>query len=74
MTRNQKRVKEGLTIILIFLGVNKMEYTITETIKTVRQSIKKDFKQTIIDEMEDEDLIMFALRFLLSNTDEEYLK
>ena len=51
-----------------------MEYTITETIKTVRQSIKKDFKQTIIDEMEDEDLIMFALRFLLSNADEEYLK
>ena len=51
-----------------------MDYTITETIETVRKSISSEFKQTVLDEMDDEDLIMFALRFLLSNADEDILQ
>ena len=53
-----------------------MEYTITTTIKTVRESIMEECKQTIIDEMkemDDEDLIISALEFLESNADTAWL-
>ena len=50
-----------------------MYYTVSETIQETRESIRSEFCQTVIDEMDDEDLIMFALRFLRSNADEEFL-
>jgi len=47
--------------------------TITETINNLRNEVTKEYKQTIIDEMDDEDLIIYALNFLKSNLDEEVL-
>jgi predicted DNA-binding protein (UPF0278 family) len=47
--------------------------TITETINNLRNEVTKEYKQTILDEMDDEDLIIYALNFLKSNLDEEVL-
>ena len=47
--------------------------TITETINDLRNEVTKEYKQTILDEMDDEDLIIYALNFLKSNLDEEVL-
>jgi hypothetical protein len=47
--------------------------TITETINELRSEVTKEYKQTILDEMDDEDLIIYALNFLKSNLDEEVL-
>ena len=47
--------------------------TITETINKLRDEVTKEYKQTIIDEMDDEDLIIYALNFLKANLDEEVL-
>ena len=40
--------------------------TITETINNLRNEVTKEYKQTILDEMDDEDLIIYALNFLKS--------
>tara|TARA_R110000851_G_scaffold42_1_gene213 strand:+ start:519 stop:668 length:150 start_codon:yes stop_codon:yes gene_type:complete len=47
--------------------------TITENIKSLREEVKVHFNQTVLDEMDDEDLIIYALNFLKSNLDEEIL-
>jgi hypothetical protein len=47
--------------------------TITETINDLRNAVTKEYKQTILDDMDDEDLIIYALNFLKSNLDEEVL-
>ena len=47
--------------------------TITETINDLRNEVTKEYKQTILDDMDDEDLIIYALNFLKSNLDEEVL-
>ena len=47
--------------------------TITETISNLRDEVTEEYKQTIIDEMDDEDLIIYALNFLKANLDEEVL-
>jgi len=47
--------------------------TITETLNNLRNEVTKEYKQTILDEMDDEDLIIYALNFLKSNLDEEVL-
>jgi len=44
--------------------------TITETINNLRNKVTKEYKQTILDEMDDEDLIIYALHFLGANLDE----
>ena len=40
--------------------------TITETINDLRNAVTKEYKQTILDDMDDEDLIIYALNFLKS--------
>jgi predicted DNA-binding protein (UPF0278 family) len=40
--------------------------TITEAINNLRNEVTKEYKQTILDEMDDEDVIIYALNFLKS--------
>ena len=47
--------------------------TITGTIDNLRKEVQQEYKQTILDEFDDEDLIVFALNFLKSNLDEDIL-
>jgi predicted DNA-binding protein (UPF0278 family) len=44
-----------------------MNQTITEAIKNLRAEARTHYKQTILDEMDDEDLIIFFLGFAKSN-------
>ena len=62
-----------LTGILILISFWGKIMTITETINNLRNEVTKEYKQTILDEMDDEDLIIYALNFLKSNLDEEVL-
>lgn len=41
--------------------------TITETIEELREGVRECYGQTVLNEMDNEDLILYALGFLKSN-------
>lgn len=51
-----------------------MDYNITATIQTIREKLREAHGQTVVDEMDDEDLIMFALKFLGSTSQSDDLE
>ena len=52
-----------------------MAYTgIDSTLTTLREEIRKDFGETMLDEMDDEDVIMYALRYFTANALDEDLE
>jgi hypothetical protein len=54
-----------------------MTYNIQDTnklINIIRSEVKQEYGQTVLDELNDEELINFALSFFLSNLDEEILR
>jgi predicted DNA-binding protein (UPF0278 family) len=48
-----------------------MNNTITEAIRNLRAEARTHYKQTILDEMDDEDLIIFCLGFAKANLDND---
>ena len=50
-----------------------MNNTITDTMEELRKVVCNDYGQTMLDEMDDEDVIIYALNFLRCNLDEEIL-
>ena len=54
-----------------------MTYNIQDTnklINKIRCEVKQEYGQTVLDELDDKELINFTLSFFLSNLDEEILK
>ena len=54
-----------------------MTYNIQDTnklINKIRSEVRQEYGQTVLDELDDKELINFALSFLLSNLDEEILR
>ena len=54
-----------------------MTYNIQDTnklINKIRSEVRQEYGQTVLDELDNEELINFALSFLLSNLDEEILR
>ena len=54
-----------------------MTYNIQDTnklINKIRFEVKQEYGQTVLDELDDDELINFALSFFLSNLDEEILR
>ncbi len=54
-----------------------MTYNIQDTnklINKIRSEVRQEYGQTVLDELDDKELINFTLSFFLSNLDEEILR